>query len=167
MADLTLPTDSSGAEIVHVDDAPPAFAVRTLSEQEGFRRLANARMRNGVAPADPETSEARAERERREADVVDAARRSQAEIRRHVDSYLKEHFENIAADVASVVVDQIHARLSRGLAAQQEAQAFALDRIAADVRAQLRAFTRSAWGKPTTAKQAQRAPKGRPRAPKK
>jgi hypothetical protein len=77
-----------------------------------------------------------------EADVVDAARRSQAEIRRHVDSYLKEHFEGLVAAVTSTVIAQVTARVMSGITAQQESQQIALDRIAADVRAQLRAYTR-------------------------
>jgi hypothetical protein len=81
-------------------------------------------------------------REVAEADVVAAARRSQAEIRRHVDSYLKEHFEGLVATVTSAVLAQVTSRVMEGISAQQEAQGIALDRIAADVRSQLRAFAR-------------------------
>lgn len=94
----------------------------------------------GVQPVEDES--ARLARAKSEADVVDAARRSQAEIRRHVDSYLKEHFEGLVATVTNAVLTQVTSRVMDGIAAQAESQQLALDRIAADVRAQLRAYTR-------------------------
>ena len=136
-----------------------SITVRPLSVDEGLRRL---RQRSELAKghaAPSESAQDRHSREAREADVVEAARRSQAEIRRHVDSYLKEHFETIAADIATVVVNQVHDRILRGVAEMQETQAIAIDRLAADVRAQMRAFARGAWGsKP--ASPARRASKG-------
>jgi hypothetical protein len=100
----------------------------------------------GVLPAEDDS--AKLARAAAEADVVDAARRSQAEIRRHVDSYLKEHFEGLVAAVTSTVIAQVTARIMGGITAQQESQQLALDRIAADVRAQLRAYTRGVAAKP-------------------
>jgi len=140
-------------ELVRDVQAPEGkIIVRPLTSAEGFRRLAMARMGQPSNESDAE----RTARARAEADVVDAARRSQAEIRRHVDSYLKEHFENIAADVAALVIERTHERILAGVAALQETQQIQLDRIAADVRAQLRAFARQAWGKPTPARRARK-----------
>lgn len=158
--------DEARAIVRDIDKRPPAHTIRPLPVEEGFRRLAQRRFlaAQGLAvPAGTPGDEEKRQREAREADVVDAARRSQAEIRRHVDSYLKEHFENISADVASVVVDVVHERILKGVAAMQEQQVIALDRIASDVRAQFRAFAKEAWG-PAPAKQARRAPKGTRRA---
>ena len=95
---------------------------------------------DGVQPAEDES--AKLARAKAEADVVDAARRSQAEIRRHVDSYLKEHFEGLVSAVTGSVLTQVTERVMAGIAAGQETQQIALDRIAADVRAQLRAYAR-------------------------
>lgn len=89
-----------------------------------------------------EYESAKLARAKAEADVVDAARRSQAEIRRHVDSYLKEHFEGLVSAVTGAVLTQVTERVMSGIAAGQESQQIALDRIAADVRAQLRAYAR-------------------------
>lgn len=100
----------------------------------------------GVQPVEDDST--KLARAKAEADVVDAARRSQAEIRRHVDSYLKEHFEGVVATVTSAVLTQVTSRVMEGIAAQQEIQQIALDRIAADVRAQLRAYTRGVAQKP-------------------
>jgi hypothetical protein len=155
------PSEQEAADIAVIDarEAESSHITRRpLAVDEGMRRL---EQRRRLAMGEPayESEAAKRMRDLREADVVDAARRSQAEIRRHVDTYLKEHFETIAADIASVVVDQVHERLVRGVASMQEAQAIAMARIAADMRAQLRAFAREAWGsKP--AKPARRASKG-------
>ncbi|HZU84178.1 MAG TPA: hypothetical protein VE987_14715 [Polyangiaceae bacterium] len=147
----------------------PNVLARPLDEREGFRRLERMRQfmrRPGVAapPASTAGEAEKREREMREAEVTEAARRSQAEIRRHVDAYLKEHFEGIVTDVANVVVEHVHDRLMKGIAGLQENQAIRLDQIAADMRAQLRAFIRDAWAGKPVAKPAQRAPKGRARA---
>jgi hypothetical protein len=142
-------------ELVRDIPAPEGkIIVRPMTSAEGFRRIALARMGEPATETDAE----RTARSKAEADVVDAARRSQAEIRRHVDSYLKEHFENIAADVAALVIERVHERVLAGVASLQETQQIALDRIAADVRSQLRAFARGAWGKQSTP--ARRATKG-------
>lgn len=134
-----------------------SIIVKPLEQDVGLRRIAEARDRLNVLrqtlPTMPqEDAEARRIREVREADVVEAARRSQAEIRRHVDSYLKEHFETLVADVANAVTTRVHEHVTRGIAAMQETQQIQIDRIAADMRAQLRAFTRAAYGKPKAAK---------------
>ena len=158
MPDAEPTQEASDLAVIEAREASahPMVVSRPLSVDEGFRRLAQRQRLAMGEPAHESEAQKRA-RDLREADVVEAARRSQAEIRRHVDSYLKEHFETIAAEVASVVVDQVHERLVRGVAAMEETQSIALDRIAADVRAQLRAFTRSAWGN-SPAQRAPRAP---------
>ena len=148
------PADAATAIEVfdNVETPGPATAVkvRPLSVDEGLRRIQQRRELQAKASLSPlymtvESPEDRHAREVREADVVAAARRSQAEIRRHIDAYLKEHFETIAADIAAVVVQQVHERLIAGAAAQAEAQAITLDRIAADMRREMRAFARAAW----------------------
>jgi hypothetical protein len=132
--------------------ASPGYLRRDLSQEEGMRRLNErreafmARIKGQAGPSyDAAAQKEREDRAAREADVVDAARRSQAEIRRHVDAYLKEHFETIAADIANVLLKQVNERITRGLLAAAETQAITLDRIAGDMRAQLRAFLRTAW----------------------
>ena len=127
------------------------IVVRPIGEAEGFRRLEAMRSRMGIAPQQPSAGEDH-ERLRKEADVVDAARRSQAEIRRHVDSYLKEHFETIGADIANVVIAQVNERILKGVAGLEEAQAIRLDQLAADIRKQLRVFAREAWSPAKKAK---------------
>jgi len=143
-----------GVELVPlVGLAPGTIAVRPLSQAEGFRRIA---LRAQVAQPSPETIEANAKRAAAEADVVAAARRSQAEIRRHVDAYLKEHLEPIVADVVKAVAERTTETTMRGLAGLAESQQIALDKMAADVRRGLEAFARGAYGKP----KAKRAWKG-------
>jgi hypothetical protein len=159
---ITIPAEERppGTELVPGAVNPPGhITVRPLSSAEGFRRLA-ARQRALAGEPTPESDAERALRAQREADVVEAARRSQAEIRRHVDSYLKEHFETLVADVTNLVIERVMERFMRGLSGMQETQAVQLDRMASDVRAQLRAFARKAWG-PAPAKKAQRATKSR------
>lgn len=133
-------------------EAPAPYRRRDLSAEEATRRIAEcreafmARMRGQAGPSlDAAAQREREERAAREADVVEAARRSQAEIRRHVDAYLKEHFETIAADIADVLIARVNERITKGLAAAAEAQAIGLDRIAGDMRRQVRAFFRAAW----------------------
>jgi hypothetical protein len=89
-----------------------------------------------------------------EADVVAAARRSQLEIRRHVDAYLKEHFETLAAQVTSAVLAEVTSRVTSGIAAAAETQGLALDRLAADIRSQLRAYARGVAHGPKDPKKA-------------
>ncbi len=128
-----------------VEEVHSNITIRPLSVEEGLRRIRQRAELAKLAQVPTESPEDKHAREAREADVVEAARRSQAEIRRHIDSYLKEYFETIAADVASVVVKQVHERILKGVAAMQEVQQIELDRMAASVRAQLRAFMRRAW----------------------
>jgi len=155
---VTTPDEEMADRLV-LENESKGYSTRPLSVEEGLRRLQQRATlaRFGVSvPA--EGLEEKHAREVREADVVEAARRSQAEIRRHVDSYLKEHFETIAADIATVVVRQVHERLLKGEAAIQEQQMIHLDRIAGDVRRDLRAFMRGAWSEAKTTTRAPRAP---------
>lgn len=135
-----------GAIEVFDADAEPARAVviRPLPVEEGMRRLAE-RTRLAAQPNVPDAEEQRRKREVREADVVDAARRSQAEIRRHVDGYLKEYFETAAREFMDVLIERTSEQLLKGVVGMQEQQAIQLDRIGADMRAQMRAFAREAF----------------------
>ncbi len=141
-----------------VEDPSPAFIVRHLSSEESARRLAD-HMSAGLARLDQrrrlanmaqngttEGQEEKRAREVREADVVEAARRSQAEIRRHVDAYLKEHLEVLVGEVAALVVARTTERVEAGIAAVQENVQIQLDRIRADVRSQVNAFLRGVAG---------------------
>lgn len=156
-----------GAQLVDVDERPPGvemvpwdglppnkILVRPIAEQDGFTRLRRLALRHTQS----EGAEARREREVREADVTEAARRSQAEIRRHVDAYLKEHFEGIAADIANLCIERMSQRIAQGFEGVSEAQQIALDRMAANIRTMFRAFARKAWSDPS--KEARRARKG-------
>jgi hypothetical protein len=146
-----MPDEARTIEVVDVqitekDERP--LATRPLPMAEGLRRIQErARLASMQVHATTEGEEQKRLRELREADVVEAARRSQAEIRRHVDAYLKEHFETVVADVSEVVVAQITERVMRGIAGVQEAAQVHLDRQAAEMRAQMRAFMRAAWPK--------------------
>lgn len=122
----------------------PAYGRAMVTGEQAQNRLENILAKRSFH-APTEGLEEKRQRELREADVVEAARRSQAEIRRHVDSYLKEHYETIAADIAEVVIKRTHETILKGIAGMQEQQLIQLDRIASDVRAQLRAFVREGW----------------------
>jgi uncharacterized NAD(P)/FAD-binding protein YdhS len=151
------PKDSimSKADYVPVDnpgmETRAVVVRRPIPVEDGLRRLAE-RQRLAKTPEEldavarvVQAAEQAAHQARlaAETDVVDAARRSQAEIRRHVDSYLKEHFEEHAGLFADAVLAKATEMLGKAVAAMQESQAFALDRIAADVRAQVRAIERA------------------------
>jgi hypothetical protein len=144
---------------VPVFDAEPldvperTIVVRQVDEAETKRRLAaiqrmdhRRKLANMVTYGTSEGEEEKRSREVREADVVAAARRSQAEIRRHVDSYLKEHLENIVAEVANLVVARTTERVEVGIAALEEQVTIRLDRVAAETRRQVEAFCRGMGG---------------------
>lgn len=142
-----------GVELVPWDGLPPGkVLVRPIDQDEGFARFKRMAMRHTQS----EGAEERRQREVREADVVEAARRSQAEIRRHVDSYLKEHFEGIASDIANLCLERMTQRIAQGFEGVSEAQQIALDRMAADIRRMFRAFSRAAWSDPSKAEQRSR-----------
>ena len=120
----------------------------TLSQDEARARVAKIierRLEPKGAIAPTEGEEQRRQRELREADVVEAARRSQAEIRRHVDSYLKEYMEVIAGDIAAVILKRATEAVVKGIAGMQEQQVISLDRVASDVRSQMRRFFRDGF----------------------
>lgn len=123
------------------------ITVRPLPMAEGLRRLEQRRkLADMVHHGTSEGEEQKRLREVQEADVVAAARRSQAEIRRHVDAYLKEHLEIIVAEVAQLVVARTTERVEAGIAAVQENVQIQLDRIAADVRRQVEGYMRGLGG---------------------
>ena len=126
---------------------------RPLAVSEGMRRLEQRRAlaarqveegepSYGIQAAEPLAD--KLARAKAEADVVAAARRSQIEIRRHVDAYLKEHFEGIVGDVAKQVTQRVLEEFARATAEMHESQAIALDRLSADVRARVSKFAKSA-----------------------
>lgn len=155
---------SEGIVVVAETMAPVNVRVRETAQLAGqlaLDRAARIARMAGVSQPDPATLEANAKRAAAEADVVAAARRSQAEIRRHVDAYLKEHLEPIVADVTRSVVAAINESVVKGIAGLEESQQIALDRMAANVRRGASAFHRAAWEKP---KATRAAKKGKRRA---
>lgn len=143
------------AEPVDIDGIPNArmYATKPVAQDivkarvedafEQKRANFNRMLQQRFGPIAPtEGAEEKRQRDLREADVVEAARRSQAEIRRHVDAYLKEHLEVIAGDIASVILKRATEAVVKGIAGMQEQQMISLDRIASDVRSQMRAFFR-------------------------
>lgn len=137
--------------------AATRYMTRTLTHEEGderFRKMLEKRFgpQGGFAPT--EGAEEKRQRELREADVVEAARRSQGEIRRHVDAYLKEHLEVIAGDIATVILKRATEAVVKGIAGMQEQQMISLDRIASDVRSQMRRFFGDGFAPPKPARKA-------------
>lgn len=131
---------------VEVEDLR-TIVVRPLPMAEGMRRLDQRRkLADMVTHGTTEGEEDKRRREVREADVVEAARRSQAEIRRHVDAYLKEHLEVIVGQIAELVVARTTERVEAGIAGVQESVQIQLDRIAFDVRRQVEGFMRGMSG---------------------
>lgn len=136
--------------IEHVAVAPPEdkpfHVVRQLDAIEAHSRfIARHQAAQEIATVGQEERLARA---KAEADVVDAARRSQAEIRRHVQSYLKEELEPIVAGIVADIAKQMTATLIKGLAGIEESQAIRLDDIAAGVRRNLLAFAKGGAAPP-------------------
>ncbi len=158
-------SENRPVDLAPFEPAPSNVVIRPLSQEEGMRRIEErrqafmARLRGQSGPSeDAAALRERQERARAEADVVEAARRSQAEIRRHVDAYLKEALEPLISDLAQVVIERVTERVAKGFAGASEAQAIALDRMSSDLRTMFRAFARSA-AKGTTAKTSSPAPR--------
>lgn len=102
------------------------------------RRFAATTLQKNLETIPAEDPEVRRKREVREADVVEAARRSQAEIRRHVDSYLKENLEKIVKEAFAVVLAQTTERVEAGIAAMVEAGHVYRDRMRTDLLNEVR-----------------------------
>jgi hypothetical protein len=153
---VILPRDNAeglpeGAIVPAGDIAPHEMALK-LRELRAQRVM-------GALARPVEEEEAKRQRAKDEADVVAAARRSQAEIRRHVDAYLKEHFEGLAGDVAEVTIKSVSDKLLGAIHGLEERNQIQLDRMGAHLRAMVRTLVRE-LGKPAkTAKRAKRARK--------
>jgi hypothetical protein len=138
----------------------PAPIVKHLTEADAFRDKLEAHLRRRAvqegAAAVQESSEARRQREAQEQWVTENARRLQAEVRQHTVSFLKEYFEGHSLDVSEAIMDFVSDRITKGIAAMQANQTAHLDRIAAQMRAQMRAFVAEFAGKPKVVRRKKR-----------
>lgn len=126
--------------VVPQPDETPFHVIKRVDAVEAHARfIARHQAAQEIATVGQDERIARA---KAEADVVDAARRSQAEIRRHVQTYLKEELEPIVAGIVADIAKQMTATLIKGLAGIEESQAIRLDDIAAGVRRNLLAFAK-------------------------
>lgn len=149
-------TEAPDAVVVATEEPeqPRTIVVRSLSEAEsqekllghlrgGLERLhQRQRLAASASSAQTEGEQERAARVAREAEETERARRHQAETRRHFEMIAQERLETLVEDVAEAVFRRVLERIERGLADLQTEQAIRLDRIAADMRAQVRAFLR-------------------------
>lgn len=150
----TAPVPEGEAIVATFEPTTAPIVRRPLAEAESRARLADhlrgglerlqqrTRLAAAAESAQTEGAQEKAAREAREAEETERARRHQAETRRHFEAIAQERLETLVEDVAEAVFSRVMGRIERGLADLQTEQAIRLDRIAGDVRAQVRAFLR-------------------------